>query len=271
MDKYAVFGNPIKQSKSPVIHTQFAKQTNQAMQYEAILAPIDGFEQSLSEFIEAGGQGANITVPFKEQAFLLCDDLSPEAQQAGAVNTIMVKADGSLYGHNTDGLGLVSDLTKSKVQLAGKHILLLGAGGAAKGVLLPLINQKPASITIVNRTQEKAMALADQFKALFSIDVKTIDELDTAYDVVINSTAASLSGQAIELPEASFNAKTVCYDMMYSKEATPFNAWAKTHGMQTIDGLGMLINQAAYSFELWREQMPTTDEIENLLNKELGR
>ena len=256
-DRYAVFGHPIAHSKSPLIHAAFARQTGQDMRYEAILAPLDGFADSVAAFIKAGGHGANVTVPFKEEAFKLADHLSPRAQRAGAVNTL--KFEHGILGDNTDGAGLVADLTHNlHCALAGKRILLLGAGGAARGVVGPLLDQQPAEFVIANRTVSRAQELAD----LFGRGVRAcgFDATDTPFDIIINATAASLAGDLPPLSPRIFTANTLAYDMMYGRD-TPFLAFARTHGAAIADGLGMLVEQAAEAFWLWRCVRPDTAPV----------
>jgi len=257
-DRYAVFGHPIAHSKSPQIHTAFARQTGQDMTYEAILAPLDGFAVSVAAFIAAGGRGANVTVPFKEEAFRLASRLSPRAQRAGAVNTLVFEADG-IFGDNTDGAGLVADLTRNlHCALAGKRVLLLGAGGAARGVIEPLLDQQPAALVIANRTVSRAEELAELFGR--GIRACSFDAVDTPFDLVINATAASLAGDLPPLSPRVFTPDTLAYDMMYGRD-TPFLDFARTHGARTADGLGMLVEQAAEAFCLWRGVRPDTAPV----------
>ena len=257
-DRYAVFGHPIAHSKSPLIHAAFARQTGQDMTYEAILAPADGFADSVAAFIAAGGRGANVTVPFKEQAFALANRRTPRAEHAGAVNTLSFEA-GGILGDNTDGAGLVADLTRNlNCAIAGKRILLLGAGGAARGVIGPLLDQHPATLVIANRTVSRAQALAEQFG--HGIRACGFDGLDAPFDLVINATAASLAGELPPLSPRIFTADTLAYDMMYGRD-TPFLAFARTHGAATADGLGMLVEQAAEAFYLWRGVRPDTTPV----------
>lgn len=253
MDKYAVFGNPIGHSKSPIIHGWFAEQTGQPMEYSPLLAPLDGFAEATRAFF-AKGLGANVTVPFKEQAWQLCDVLTPRAERAGAVNMLSRLDDGRLRGDNTDGEGLVRDLLNNGVGLEGARILLLGAGGAARGVIEPLLEQHPAQLTVANRTLEKAQLLAEAFADLGPVNALPFERLEGPMDLIINATAASLAGEVPPLPVSVIAAgHTVCYDMMYSDGQTPFNAWAQTQGAsRTIDGLGMLVEQAAVAFRYWR-------------------
>ena len=257
-DRYAVFGHPIAHSKSPLIHAAFARQTGQDMTYEAVLAPLDGFAASVAAFIAAGGRGANVTVPFKEQAYKLADRLTPRAERAGAVNTLKFDADGIL-GDNTDGAGLVADLSRNlKRPLAGRRILLLGAGGAARGVIEPLLDQQPAALIIANRTVSRAQELAELFGR--GVIARGFDGIDTPFDVVINATAASLAGELPPLSPRVFTANTLAYDMMYGRE-TPFLTFARSHGAATADGLGMLVEQAAEAFFLWRGVRPDTAPV----------
>ena len=257
-DRYAVFGHPIAHSKSPQIHAAFARQTGQDMSYEAILAPKDGFADCVATFIAAGGRGANVTVPFKEEAFRLASRLSPRAQRAGAVNTLVFEADG-IFGDNTDGAGLVADLSRNlHCTVAGKRVLLLGAGGAARGVIEPLLDQQPAALVIANRTVSRAEELAE----LFGRGVRAcgFDAADTPFDLVINATAASLAGDLPPLSPRVFTPDTLAYDMMYGRD-TPFLDFARTHGARTADGLGMLVEQAAEAFCLWRGVRPDTAPV----------
>ena len=257
-DRYAVFGHPIAHSKSPRIHAAFARQTGQDLSYEAILAPKDGFAASLAAFIAAGGRGANVTLPFKEEACRLADRLSPRAQLAGAVNTLSFDAAG-IAGDNTDGAGLVADLTRNlKYPLAGRRILLLGAGGAARGVIGPLLEQRPAALVVANRTVARADALA----ALFGNGVTAcgLDGIEGAFDLVINATAASIAGELPPLDPAIFAPGCLAYDMMYGRD-TPFLVFARQHGAATADGLGMLVEQAAEAFFLWRGVRPDTAPV----------
>ncbi|MGI2142434.1 shikimate dehydrogenase [Shewanella baltica] len=275
-DRYAVFGNPISHSKSPFIHGQFAAPTQESLTYEAILAPVDGFEASLTAFFNAGGKGANVTVPFKEQAFALCDSISPEAKLAGAVNTLSLLADGTIRGDNTDGLGLVADLIANLGSLQDQRVLIIGAGGAARGCILPLLNAGIAQLTISNRTHAKAQLLVDIFTSVdngaYASKVTAVEmsELAGEFDIIINSTSASLAGELPPLPAHIITTQTVCYDMMYGASVTAFNQWALSQGAaQVIDGLGMLVGQAAKSFTLWRGIEPDTQVVLTLLRDKL--
>jgi len=266
-DRYAVMGNPIAHSKSPRIHRLFAEQTGQALTYEAILVAPGEFRQAVERFQKEGGRGLNVTVPFKQEAWALVESRSERA--AEAVNTLVLGADGSRFGDNTDGAGLVRDLTVNHgVALGGSRILLLGAGGAVRGVLQPLLDLAPAKITIANRTAEKARVLARRFGT--PVRGGGFPELDGPYDVIINGTAASLAGELPPLPDVALAASSICYDMMYAREPTVFMAWAAARGAaQVLDGLGMLVEQAAESFALWRGVRPETAEIIAALRREM--
>lgn len=264
-DRYAVFGHPVGHSRSPRIHAAFAAQTGQALTYTAIEAPLDGFVAALQAFRAQGGRGANVTVPFKEQAFRLATRLSVRAEQAGAVNTLAFSAD-AIYGDNTDGAGLVRDLTQNMgVALAGKRVVVLGAGGATRGVLGPLLAEQPATLFVANRTATKAAALA----AVFGCVGGGFEEIPAQpFDVVINATAASLVGELPPLAEGVFAPGALAYDMMYGRE-TPFMVFARARGARVADGLGMLVEQAAEAFALWRGVYPETASLLATLRAEL--
>ncbi len=256
-DRYAVFGNPIAHSQSPRIHALFAAQTGQDMRYAAVLAPLDGFAAAVRDFMAAGGRGANVTVPFKEEAFRLTSELTPRAQAAGAVNTLSFDGD-AIRGDNTDGAGLVRDLKANLgCDLAGKRILLLGAGGAARGVILPLLEEKPAELVLANRTATKAQALADAF----GVAGGGFEALaGRAFDLVINATSTGLSDAPLPLPAGLFAPRALAYEMVYGRE-TPFMKQARTDGARVADGLGMLVEQAAEAFQGWRGQRPATAPV----------
>ncbi|RXU66397.1 shikimate dehydrogenase [Pseudomonas protegens] len=273
MDQYVVFGNPIGHSKSPLIHRLFAQQTGQQLEYNTLLAPLDDFAGAARDFF-AQGRGANVTVPFKEDAYRLCDSLTERAQRAGAVNTLSKQADGRLLGDNTDGAGLVRDLTvNAGVSLKGKRILLLGAGGAVRGALEPLLAQQPASVVIANRTVEKAELLAELFADLGPVSASGFDWLEESVDLIINATSASLSGELPPIASSLIEpGQTVCYDMMYAKEPTPFCRWASEHGAALVlDGLGMLAEQAAEAFYLWRGVRPDSAPVLAELRRQLAQ
>ena len=257
-DRYVVIGNPIAHSKSPEIHARFAEQTGQMLVYERLLAPLDGFASTVRAFVNAGGKGANITVPFKLEAFELANELTERARAAGAVNTFIFD-DQHIVGDNTDGIGLVTDIVKNAgIALAGKRILLLGAGGAARGVVLPLLRENPAKLVIANRTPEKAQELAQRFAADGPVESSTFEGVQTRFDIVINATSASLSADLPPVLPQVFGTDTLAYDMMYGKEPTVFMRFAQQHGAQMRDGLGMLVEQAAEAFFVWRGVRPDT-------------
>jgi shikimate dehydrogenase len=268
--QYIVVGNPINHSKSPAIHSLFAHQTRQQLIYRAQLFPLDSFSDGVDRFIKIGGLGMNITVPFKQQAYEKADVLSSSAALAGAVNTLSFKTDG-IYGENTDGVGLVKDLTvNNRVPIKDQDILIIGAGGAVRGVLEPIIAQQPKSITIANRTIAKAHDLADVFEHLFQIKVCEFSQLPDNYNIVINGTSSSLNGELPAIPKLGFNDQTIFYDMMYSKEITLFNQWGIELGIgRTFDGLGMLVEQAAEAFRIWRGVSPDTKYIISQIRSQL--
>ena len=272
IDDYAVMGNPISHSKSPSIHTLFAEQTLQSISYTAIHVDVGGFKQAVGNFAATGGKGLNITVPFKQEAWELVTERSERAERAGAVNTIKMLDDGTLFGDNTDGVGLVNDLTiNHSIELNGKNILLMGAGGAARGVLIPLLKQNPDSLFIANRTPDKAKDLAEDFADAGKVNGGGYESIaGLKVDIVINATAASLQGDLPPLPDTLLNDNASCYDMMYSAKPTPFMIWATEHKAEKVlDGLGMLVEQAAESFSLWRGVKPETKPVIEKLRKEL--
>lgn len=271
IDRYAVIGHPVAHSKSPRIHAMFAEQTGQKLQYGKLLAPLDGFLPTIEEFQRAGGKGLNVTVPFKQEAFAAMDALSERARAAGAVNTIAFEAGGRRFGDNTDGAGLVRDLQANHgVTITGKTLLLLGAGGAVRGVLPALLAQKPAAITIANRTAERARELAGLFQGEVPIRGIGYGELNGHYHIVINGTSAGLSGDLPPLPEGLVAQEAVCYDMVYGDRPTVFQGWAQQQGARlALDGLGMLVEQAAESFLLWRGVRPQTAPVIAALREEL--
>ncbi len=270
MERYAVVGNPIAHSKSPQIHNLFAAQLDQNMGYETLLAPLDEFADTVRQFFAGGGRGLNVTVPFKEQAWRLVEHRAERAELAGAVNTILLDADGGLRGDNTDGVGLTRDLKQNLgLTLKNKHILIIGAGGAVRGVLEPLLAEQPAQIEIINRTPEKALMLAQHFTGLGQVRGGGLKDAHADYDLVINGTAASLGGEVPEINPRCVEG-AFCYDMMYANTATPFMAWAQQEGAAgSADGLGMLVEQAAESFFLWRGLRPHTEEVIASLRQEV--
>lgn len=268
-DRYAVFGNPIAHSKSPLIHTAFAEQTRQDLLYERQLVEPNKFIETARQFFASGGSGLNITVPFKLEAFELADVLSERAEAAGAVNTLKKMPDGKIYGDNTDGAGLLRDITHNLGwKIHGKRVLLLGAGGAVRGVIAPLLAEQPSRIVIANRTLGKAEALVKDFsvgKSAQEIKLLRASSLHIharPFDIVINGTSASLQGAMPDLDPAILNPNACCYDMMYGAQLTLFLQWAQRHGAkEVVDGLGMLVEQAAESFYLWRGVRPETKVV----------
>lgn len=266
-DLYAVIGNPIEHSKSPQIHAAFAAQTGQDMRYVRILGDLEEFESDVEEFVAAHGRGLNVTVPFKERAFRLADDLSERARDAGAVNTLIV-CDYGLHGDNTDGVGLVRDLGCNHLfDLAGARILLLGAGGAVRGVLRPLLEAHPGQLVIANRTAAKAVALAEALASRAPVTGCGLDELaGRRFDLIINGTAAGLKAQVPEIPDDCLAEGGWTYDMLYGQRPTAFVEWGLAHGAaRALDGLGMLVEQAAESFRLWRGVQPDTAPVIEML------
>ena len=271
IDQYRVFGNPIHQSKSPNIHKAFAASTEQTLEYQAQLVAEDAFEQTVNDFFAAGGKGLNVTVPFKQRAFAMAQTLSPAAAKAHAANTLYLNKAGELVADNTDGLGLVADICNNlSGQLKDKRILILGAGGAVRGVLQPILAQQPKAVVIANRTHHKAEELAQSFTELGDISACEMAQLKGPFDWIINGTSASLAGDLPPLPTGLINDTSRCYDMMYSAQTTVFNTWALEQGAaQANDGLGMLVEQAAQSFNLWRGVMPATSDVLAALRNEL--
>lgn len=257
-DRYAVIGNPIAHSKSPALHAAFARQCAQDIVYEAIHGPLDRFTECVQAFRVAGGKGMNVTMPFKLEAFAIADELTERARLAEAVNTLMFK-DGHILGDNTDGVGLVRDLKENLgLALEGKRILIMGAGGAARGVLRPILDACPARLAIANNTTSKAVALKEQVVQHAHVDAGGFDDFaGERFDVVINATAASLSGDVIPLPAGIFADGALAYDMAYGTGNTPFMEAALRMGAARVaDGFGMLAGQAAESFHLWRGVRP---------------
>lgn len=271
-DLYAVFGNPISHSKSPVIHRQFAEQTGQDMHYTRQLVNDGEFEKAAQDFFAQGGKGLNITVPFKLNAFEFAQKRTPRAERAGAVNTLALLGNGTILGDNTDGIGMIHDMHNLGWEIEGKRVLILGAGGAVRGILQPLLEEQPARVTISNRTFSKAEELAKNFLDLGDIQAKAFEQLQNDnFDIVINGTSASLHGELPPLPEKLLAANASCYDMMYGAEPTVFLQWAKNHGAtQIADGLGMLIGQAAEAFYLWRQIRPEVVPVITSLRRQLA-
>ena len=266
MDKYAVFGNPIAHSKSPDIHMHFAKQTQQDISYTRILGDDIEFENQVKDFFKQGGHGLNVTSPFKDRAYAMCDVLSQRAQKAGAVNTLMMGKNGDLFGDTTDGVGMVRDIVEFHGKaIKGKRVLIVGAGGAVQGILDNVLAEQPKSVTIANRTVEKAQALATKFGCLAS----SFESLEGAFDIIINGTSASRSSSMPPLKDELAGENTWCYDMTYGKGTTVFLQWAIDHGASGVDGLGMLVGQAAESFYIWRQVRPDMASLVASMRQEM--
>lgn len=264
MDQYAVIGNPIAHSKSPLIHRLFAEQTGQNLSYSATLSSLDGFAHEVTEFFADGGKGLNITVPFKLEAWQVVDDCSEAASCARAVNTIKRLDNGDLYGTNTDGIGLCTDLeTNLAWPITARRVLIIGAGGAVRGVLGPLLDKAPAMLTITNRSMDKAQQLCDEFSEFGEVSALRESQLKgKAFDLIINATSASISGELPPVPASVFGSDSHAYDMFYADSDTAFMRWAQRNGARaTADGLGMLVEQAAESFSLWRGVRPETAAV----------
>ena len=264
-DRYVVAGNPVKHSRSPEIHALFAAQTRQDMQYGRLLAPLEGFGEAVRQFVAEGGKGMNVTVPFKLEAFRLATALTPRAQAAGAVNTLTFDKD-AVLGDNTDGKGLMTDIkVNAGGAIAGARVLLLGAGGAARGVMLPLLEEKPALLVVANRSVEKAKELAAYFSRAGHVAVSSFDALKGEFDIVINATSAGLSGGMPAVPAGIFARSSLALDMVYSDSLTPFLRFAQEQGARVRDGFGMLVEQAAESFFVWRGVRPDTKPVFSVL------
>jgi len=255
-ERYAVIGHPVSHSKSPWIHAEFARQTGQHLSYGRIEAPLDGFEAAVDTFRQSGGRGLNVTLPFKEAAYRYSDELSERARGAGAVNTLAFR--GTVFGDNTDGVGLLRDIEGNLgVRLMDKSVLLVGAGGAAQGVLGALMDAGVRELVLANRTVAKAEALAARFAGARA---SSFSALDRAFDLVINATSAGLAGEPLALPPSIWRPDTLAYDMVYGRD-TPFLAAARLAGARACDGLGMLVEQAAESFFIWRGVRPVTADV----------
>jgi len=262
-DRYAVIGNPIAHSKSPEIHARFAKQTGQNLSYERLLSPLDGFVSTVRAFIAQSGKGINVTVPFKLDAFDMATKLTARAHLAGAVNTLSFIRD-TIVGDNTDGVGLVNDITHNHgYSIAGTKILLLGAGGAARGVIQPLLAEAPSELVIANRTLSKAVELATLFSASASVPISScaFRDLHAPFDLIINGTSAGLTEEMPAIPASLFNSGVLAVDMVYGAQPTRFMQFAAQHGASVRDGLGMLVEQAAESFFIWRGVRPDTAPV----------
>ena len=266
-DLYCVLGNPIAHSRSPAIHARFAELTGERIRYERRLLPIDGFARGLRDFAAQGGRGCSVTVPFKTEALRCATACSERAQLAGAANTLSLHADGSISADNTDGLGLVADITRNAgIALAGCDVLLVGAGGAAAGVLGPLLHAGVRHITVANRTLAKAQALVQSHSALAAQRKTQLKACDLRaplvdFDIIINASASSLAGADVPVPASVLRPASLAYDMMYGPAAQGFLDWARRHGARPRDGLGMLVEQAAEAFWLWRGLRPPSAQV----------
>lgn len=264
-DRYGVVGHPVEHSRSPIIHQIFARQTGENLTYELIDAEPAAFEAAVRDFGAAGGKGLNVTVPHKEAAFRLATELGPEAESARAVNTLSFRADGQLRGDNTDGIGFLRDLTQNNgLALDGKRVLVLGAGGAARGILPPLLEARPSDLVLANRTLERAQELVEILDAADKLSACRFDELadQEPFHILVNATSAGLHGDTPPFPPSCLNSASFCYDLTYSLKQTPFVHWALEHGAgKAVQGWGMLIEQAAESFKIWRGTRPDTAPV----------
>lgn len=264
VDRYGVMGYPVSHSRSPVIHRLFALQTEQDMQYELLQVAPDKLDTAISQFRRTGGKGLNITVPHKQAVLRFVDEMSERADAAGAVNTLAFRDEG-VYGDNTDGVGLLCDLTDNLgLELEGKNILILGAGGATRGIVGPLLEARPRALRIANRTLDRALTLAERFAEAGPVSACEFDRVPDSepYDLVINATSAGLRGETPPYPVAAVSDKTFCYDLSYGLNPTPFSIWAREHGAShSVMGWGMLVEQAAESFQIWRGIRPDTAPV----------
>jgi len=264
VDRYGVMGYPVSHSRSPVIHRLFAAQTKQELQYELLQVSPEKLETAVRQFQRTGGKGLNITVPHKSEVTRLVDHLSERASTAGAVNTLTFK-EGEIVGDNTDGYGLLRDLEINlELSLEGTNILVLGAGGATRGIIGPLLEMQPASLRIANRTLGKAQSLADHFSRSGPVSACRFNvvPVSDAYDLIINATSAGIRGEEPPYPAAAVSENTICYDLSYGLKPTPFSLWARKHGAaRAAMGWGMLVEQAAESFRIWRDVRPDTDQV----------
>jgi len=262
LDRYVVIGNPVSHSLSPAIHARFAAQTGDSLEYTTLLVPLGDFEREAARFFAAGGAGANVTLPFKVDAFRFATRASERARLAGAAN-VLISGDGTIAADNTDGAGLVADLVDNLgMTLEGRSILLLGAGGAARGVVAPLLAERPARLVIANRTAARARELAEIFAPHGPVEATALQSIpETRYDLVVNATSTSTRGESLDLPEHVLGPGTLAYDTAYGPATRAFAAMASARGARTCDGLGMLVEQAAESFRLWRGRSPDTGPV----------
>lgn len=270
IDRYTIFGNPVAQSKSPTIHALFAEQTGQHLIYDRTLSEVDTFIDDITCFFNQGGKGCNVTAPFKLQAYQFADQLTERATLAGAINTLKKCDDGTILGDNTDGEGFIQDLLQHNIQIKDRRILLIGAGGAARGIIKPLLDQKPNELILSNRSFEKASQLEKIFSAFGSIISVPMENINQSFDLVINAASTSLTAEVPKISANIFTPQTISYDLSYGKEDTSFNQWAKRCGVtQTYDGLGMLVQQAVEGFVLWRGVRPHSERVLQLLRDEI--
>ncbi len=273
-DKYAVFGNPIRHSRSPTIHQLFAGQFGQAIQYRAVRVDPDDFDRAATAFFDSGGKGLNVTMPFKRDAFNFAQRLSERARRAGAVNTLTRSDDGEIEGDNTDGIGLVRDMVANLGwQLQGRRVLLLGAGGAVRGVLEPILRERPLELLLVNRTAQRARQLAAEFSDIGELHGGGMELVgERQFDLIINGTSAGLSDETPQLPSSVLTEHSCCYDMLYGPKPTAFTRWATHHAVWAVsDGLGMLVEQAAQSFYIWRHLRPETRPVITALRNAMSQ
>lgn len=271
-DRYAVIGNPVAHSRSPFIHTEFARENGDDIVYETLYAENDSFVNVVNEFVRSGGCGLNVTLPFKGHAYRLANECTERARAAEAVNTLTFRG-GKIYGDNTDGVGLVRDITHNlDVPITGKSILILGAGGAARGIISPLFEEQPAKLTVVNRTMIKAEALVHHFSRWGSVSAISYQALaGMRFDIIINATSSSLNNELPPIPSGLFSARTLAYDMVYGKGLTPFLQRAQAeHAGMLADGVGMLVEQAAESWLIWRGRLPKTRQVTHKLRELLA-
>ena len=269
-NRCVIFGNPVAQSKSPEMQMRFAQNAGISLEYLKVLAPLDGFSEALETWKAKGILGANITIPFKEDVLQLCDELTPEARLAKAVNTSRIDENGKIHGHNTDGIGLLRDITVvKKYELAHKRVLVLGAGGAVRGILKPLLDFQPQEVVITNRTLSRAEGLAAEFSSFGSIKASSWDQLTGEFDLIINATSASLQSTFPALPKGIISHNSVGYDLVYGNEPTSFMTYfLEAGGREVSDGLGMLIEQGVYAFEFWFGIKPSLDGVLEIFGRE---
>ena len=264
-ERYAVVGHPVQHSRSPLIHQLFARQTGENITYELLDAAPDYFEVAVRGFAAAGGKGLNVTLPHKQAAFEISTERGAAAERAGAVNTLSFLAGGAIRGDNTDGVGFIRDLKINQEQvIAAKRVLILGAGGATRGILAPLLDEKPAEVVLANRTLERAETLVERFTAPGEFIACRFEDLSDRepFDLVVNATSAGVRGEDLPFPASCVGSASFCYDLAYGLKGTPFVAWARKHGARkAVQGWGMLVEQAAESYRIWREERPETAEI----------